>query len=196
MKKWWIGILTVGILFIAGIVIGYTMYSLQNTKQTPMDETRLAEENGGKTENEVQNEMVPVVAQAKKIQPNTTVIVKEYYTKCDHLLQEEQVAKDILVNMTEEELQAYYKDYKIEEFSEPEVILYKECKEWCPKHYILKNEDGVIVIYRLNAQGKETLLETTDILVAYLPPEDQQRLTEGIALIGDELLNSTLEDFE
>lgn len=195
MKKWIIGIVTVIVLFVVGTILGYYMYSLQNTEQTPMEEIRLAEQEIAQ-ENIVQKESVTVAAVPKKIQPDTSVWIKEYYTKCDHLIQEEQIPKDILVNMTKEELQAYYEDYTVETFSEEDAVLYKECKEWCPKHYILKENNGVIVIYRLNAQGKETVVERTDILTEYLPVEDQKNLKEGIALVGDELLNSTLEDFE
>lgn len=194
MKKWIIGIIIALLLFVISVLIGYNLYALQDTQQPKMDETRLAEENQEK--NTQENELITVASVTKKIQPDTVMIIKEYYTKCDHLLQEEEIVENVLVNMTEEELQAYYKEYKIEEFSEKEVILYRECKEWCPKHYVLKSDNGVIVIYRLNAQGKETVIEKTDIITDYLPIEDQARLNEGIILVGDELLNSTLEDFE
>lgn len=196
MKKWIISIITIIVLFIIGGVIGYNLYSMQNTRETPMDETRLADQPKEEENEQSENKMIAVASVTKKIQPDTIIIIKEYYTKCDHLIQEEQMPKDVLVNMTEDELQAYYKDYKIESFSEREVILYKECKQWCPKHYVLRNSNGVVVIYRLNEQGKEELLEKTDIIVEYLPQEDQTRINEGIVMIGDELLNSTLEDFE
>ncbi len=195
MKKWILGIVTIVVLFVVGTMIGYYIYSLQHTQQTPMEEMRLAEQEITQ-ENTVQKESVTVAAVPKTIQPDTSVWIKEYYTKCDHLIQEEQMPKNIVVNMTKEELQAYYEDYTVETFSEEDTVLYKECEEWCPKHYILKEDNGVIVIYRLNAQGKETVVEKTDILTEYLPAQDQERLQEGIIVFGDELLNSTLEDFE
>jgi len=194
MKKWIMGIIMAVVVFFVSVYMGYYAYSMQHTEPPKMEETRLAEEKQEK--HTVVNELVTVASITKKIQPDAVIIIKEYYTKCDHLLQEEEIVEEILVNMTEDELQAYYKDYTIETFSEKEVILYKECKEWCPKHYILKNDNGVVVIYRLNPQGKETVVEKTDIIAEYLPLEDQERLNEGIALVGDELLNSTLEDFE
>ena len=195
MKKWIISIGMILLVFVFSTIVGYYVYSLQNTKPTPMEEIRLADSDI-MAENTVQKESVAVAALPKKIQPDTSIWIKEYYTKCDHLIQEEQIPKDILVNMTKEELHAYYEDYTVETFSEEDAVLYKEYTQWCPKHYILKEDDGVIVIYRLNGQGKETVVEKTDILTEYLPEEDQNNLKEGIAIVGDELLNSTLEDLE
>ena len=68
--------------------------------------------------------------------------------------------------------------------------------EVCGQHYILKQEDGKIVIYKLSEEGKEVLYEKTDIAIDYLPAKDKEAIKEGYKVNGKEKLNKLMESFE
>ena len=54
-----------------------------------------------------------------------------------------------LVNKTKEDLQNYYKDYEIKSFDETQITLYKQLDGECGKHYLLKDDNGTITIYKI-----------------------------------------------
>lgn len=61
--------------------------------------------------------------------------------------------------------------------------------------YILKEQGGVIAVYKENEAGNE-LYDLTDISVDYLTEDDKQNLKNGIEVTGIDSLNQLLEDFE
>ena len=75
-------------------------------------------------------------------------------------------------------------------------MLYKEVNEFCNEHYLLKEDNGYISIYKLDENSNETFLETTDISTNYLTEEDLKKIQEGIKIYTKKELNKTLEDFE
>ena len=74
--------------------------------------------------------------------------------------------------------------------------MYKEEEGICKEHYILRDYNGYIAIYRLESDGKETLQEITGIVTSYLPEIDIERLNIGIRVNGKQELHSSLEDYE
>mgnify|MGYP002748557565 FL=1 len=96
----------------------------------------------------------------------------------------------------EKDIQQYYKDWEIKKYSPTEVVLYREKDEYCDKHYVLRENNGVIAIYKIDDNNKETLRENTQIQTKYLPEIDLIKLKSGIYAIGEEELNSILEGFE
>lgn len=64
------------------------------------------------------------------------------------------------------------------------------------QEYILRNDKGKIVIYKINEDKKEEVYELTDIAVDYLTDEDKNNLNNGIRVYGKESLNQLIEDFE
>ena len=66
----------------------------------------------------------------------------------------------------------------------------------CPEHYKIGVAEGVVNIYRRNENGEEELYEMTNISLEYLPEEEQAKLDSGIEIIGEEELNSVLENLE
>ena len=75
-------------------------------------------------------------------------------------------------------------------------MLYKEVNEFCNEHYILKEKDGNIVIFKLDNNNNERFLEDTQIAIEYLTQEDLERIKQGITIYTKKELNKTIEDFE
>ena len=88
------------------------------------------------------------------------------------------------------------KDWGIEKFSNMELVLIKEVEGVCNEHYVLKEKDGVIAVYKIDKDTKEELEELTGISIEYLTENDKMEIQQGIMVYGREELNSILENYE
>lgn len=147
-------------------------------------------------ENLISNEVLQASAIEEKILPTAEFAMKNVYNECGHFKFEYAELPQELVNLTEEELEAYYKDWEIEEFSPSKIILTKEINSLCDEHFIIKLGEKYVQVFHLEPDGNLVVYETTDISREYLPEEDIKKLEEGIYVFGEGKLNSVLEDFE
>ena len=184
------------ILIIAlGIFLGFKIYSGSESDNGSTNVLTNVLDNDIVQEN-TEISTLETAVEEEKTTPNTLMIYKTYYTKCQHYIQEYQDIDISLVNCTESELQERCRDWKIEKFSAEEVELSKEEEKFCNQHYKLKLENNVIVVYTVDEEGRETEYEQTGITTEYLTQEDILRLTTGIMIYGKENLTSTIEDYE
>ena len=190
MKKWLI--ITICVLFLLGIGIAFAIFQYNNeTKGTELEETT---ELANSKSNEINT--IETSTRDTKISPNAKIIKKEYYKKCDHLKKETEEVPRELINKEEEDVEKEYSDWKIEGYSPSEIVIYKEYDGICGDHYIVREHNGVLGIYKLNDNGEEVFERDTEIQTQYLPEIDIQKLREGITALGEAGLNSVLEDFE
>lgn len=193
MKKnyMWL-ILGICAIIILGVIVGIFI-SKNITKEEQKVETKLVS-----TEQNLQNsiEIISTSYAEVKASPNCLFEFKTYYKGCKHTTTKRENIPEELVNKTEIEMQDKYKDYKIENFTANNIVFYQEKEGICNEHYVLKENNGYIAIYKVDNAGKETLKETTQIVTTYLPEADRQSLKNGIQIIGKENLSLTLEDYE
>lgn len=148
-------------------------------------------------QNEItRNEILQTSATAEKTTPNTVLVLEKYYTVCDHTISNIVAIPEDMINLSKEEIVKNYPDWEVETFSKDEIVLYKEIDDFCDEHYILKEENGQINIYKIDSEGKETLKEKTELSVEYLTETDKITLKSGIMVYGKEELNKIIEDFE
>lgn len=145
---------------------------------------------------EIEEETISTNSEQEKISPNCKITLKKYYKKCKDEINEYIRVPESLVNATKEELQNQYKDWEIKEFSSNQIILYKEFEGECGEHYILKDEEGKIAIYKISEKGEESLYEKTDISTDYLPEKDKNAIKQGFKINVKEKLNELIESFE
>lgn len=200
MDKKWIICIIITIIIGLSIGIGLAVYSSSNGETEDMDllsEKELADSEETNS-NILQNTTNTVETSAidANISPNAILIKKIYYEACDHLIREAEDIPEELVNKTEEDVKEAYSDWKIEEFSPTQIILYKTKSGNCGEHYFVQDHNGVIGIYITDEYGVKTLQEDTEISTQYLPEEDLTNLKAGIEIIGKTNLTEFLEDYE
>lgn len=190
-KSYWVAI-AVGagvVVLVAGIIDVFL--GRRTSKIEPKVETQLVS-----LEKNMQNEIISTSNQEVKTSPNAIFIFKTYYKECEHITNEKVEIPKNFVNQTQEEIKKAYEGWRIEEFNSQQVVFYMEKQGICNEHYIIRENNGYVAIYSVDAFGKETLKETTEIVTAYLPETDKNRLKEGIKVNGKEELNAALEDYE
>lgn len=190
-------LLFIGIIIIVaiGITVGINLYS--NNKDIGQQNT-INNKIENKNNNEIYNISNTIATSNKeeKTTPNTLMIYKTYYTKCNHYINEYKDIDISDVNLTEDEIQNKNREWTINEFSSEQVIFEKESEEFCNQHYKLKLIDNRIVIFNISEDGEEKEYKRTEISSEYLTQEDLLRLKEGITVYGKENLTSVLEDYE
>ena len=202
MKKIWM-IIPIILVILIGIVVGRLIYNnnekLANKNNIIQNEINIASEKVTddciEEYQEVQEEVV-ANSQEEKIYPNCLLILKKYYDECNHTINEYVDVPQDLVNGTEEDLKKEYPYWQIEKYSSNEIILYKEFNSNCGQHFVLREDEGKITVYKINENNEEEIYEKTEISVEYLSETDKGKISEGIKVNGIEELNQLLEDFE
>ena len=187
------------VCLLLSIGLGYYIYNSIPEKEEP---TQIALE---KIEDEcieemeslnVQNDVMAANTEERKVSPNAMLVIKKYYKGCEHTTKEYTDVPKELVNLNEQEVLEYYKEWELKGFSNNEIVIYREEEGQCNEHYVLKELNGNIGIYVVDEKGIEKLKEETKISVEYLHETDKEKLIAGIQVIGNEELNAIIEDFE
>ena len=137
-----------------------------------------------------------VVSTQEKLSANAILILKKYYQKCEHTINEYVELPQEFVNMTEDEVQKENPDWEVIGFEKGKLTLYKEFDDVCGEHFKLKAEEGNVVIYIINNDGTESIYEKTNISSEYLTETDLINMQDGLEIYGKEELNQIIEDFE
>lgn len=189
------GILTINVI----LYIAYVIVSVKNKDNEAEKDIFMSEET---VEDDCMNEYMEenltqtTSANEEKVAANAILILKKYYAKCDHTINEYVELPKELVNMTKNEVEEQYPEWEVIGFSPEKITLYKEFDESCNEHFKLKIEDGKVFIYKMNEDGKEEVYEKTNISSEYLTDTDLINIQNGLEVYGQEELNKVIEDFE
>lgn len=199
MKKYTIiAIVAVGIFlgFLTGLYL-YKLNQIDYSEQVIIAETI---EDDCTVLTELNDEELSNIVQTnndeEKTSPNCIITLKIYYETCEHLIESRKNIGEAEVNMTEEELKQRFIDWELQKFTSDEIVLYKEVKDFCNEHFLLKEEDGYVAIYKLNKNENAEFYKTTEISIEYLAEKDLEQIKKGIKVYTEKELNKTLEDFE
>lgn len=188
-------IVSVGVIL--GFLTGIYLYRINQVETKKLTEVNQEEINNilSTNDEEILN-IIETNNEEEKVSPNCNLVLKIYYNKCEHLIEKRQLIEDTVVNMTEQELREKFYEWEIQKFTPTEIVLYKEINEFCDEHYLLKEKDGYIAIYKLDENNNSELFQTTEISTEYLAEEDLENIKQGIEVYTKKELNKTLEDFE
>lgn len=206
MKKSWIIILILAVI-VLGIIAGIAIYeknkqeiSEKNTAPNIINEVSeiITDECTEEWEELQEQEVLDIEANSneEKISPNCVLTLKRYYKECKHTINEYADMPQSLVNRTKEDLQKEYPNWEISKYSSMEIVLYKEFDSDCGQHFVLRNDEGKIAVYRINENNEEEVYERTEISVDYLTETDKIEIENGIKVNGIEELKQLIEDFE
>lgn len=196
MKKWGI-IIAFIIIFIIAIFVGNYIYDSNNKEENTIKSENTSNSIVNQVDYSVRNDItINTDSEEEKISPNATLILKKHYKECDHTIKEYAEIPEEFVNLTKSEIEREYPEWEVEKFTPLDIILIKEEEGFCNEHFILKEEQGVITVYKIDKQGEESLYDTTGISVEYLTESDKLELKNGIKVYGKEELNSMLENYE
>lgn len=187
-------ILSIVILGIIGAWIGAYAYKINSIGKL---ETPILE---GMENKNLEYELSLITNESEQIvSPNAVIVIKRNYNECGHQLKEFKQIDNKYVNMDEKEFETEFlkdnKDFVIENFSSKEIVVSEDINGSCDEHYLVKSDNGFIVVYKYNSNGEKEEYKKTNIAVEYLTETDREELSEGIEIVGKSELNSRLEDY-
>lgn len=191
MKKYVIIVVIIGIIL--GFLTGLYLYKINQMKDTTSGHVNQNENNviekiaGQNIDNSLSTNN-----EEEKVSPNCVLILKVYYNKCEHLIENKKNIEEAEVNMTEQELKERFSDWEVQRFTPTEIVLYKEIDGFCDEHYLLKEKDGYIAVYKLDEEDKPTLIETTEISTEYLTEQDLEEIKKGIKMFSKSELRKSI----
>lgn len=175
------------LIFIFSIGIGYFYSSLW--KKENMGSINL-------NENTVSNMVEETVSIEEKVAYNANFALKKYYDKCGHFKINYSELPPEIINLTKSQLEEFYPDWNVEEFSSNNVVLAKRIDDICDDHYVLKLDKENVDIFHMKNGEELEFFKSTDISTEYLTSDDINNLQNGIYVYGIGNLNSAIEDFE
>ena len=196
MRKW--VIISLIIAIIIAIVISMIVIFCGRNETSDIDNTT-QRELANKIQKNIEESNIQIVstsASEEKTSPNAMISFRTYYKECEHTTTKNIQIPEELVNMSQADIEEKYKEWALEEFSSNYIIFKSEKEGICDEHYLLKENNGYIAIYRIDEFQNETLIETTGVVTAYLPEADLLELRDGIRVFGNDRLNARLEDYE
>ena len=185
------------------VIIGAIIIGVQICKPNKEQEDIITKVSDEKIEDdctdeyqEIQEEMLQANSTEEKISPNCFITMKKTYNKCGHTTSEYIAIPKELVNKTKEDLKEKYAGWTIDKFSDTQIVISKKEEGECGEHYIVKDKEGKVVIYKLLEDGTEKEYEVTDISTEYITDTDKINMKIGIKVNGKQELNQLIEDFE
>lgn len=194
-------------IFSMGIMLGAELNSIGIEKELAKEKSKIdlmqdvviknIQDEKKDAEGKSEDEMVkPVTASKIKISPYATLIIEKYFKSCGHTALETLEIPKELVNMTEEELKQRYEKWEIKKFEEREIYLYREIDANCASHFVVKEDEGKVVVFAQITYNNMQKKQVTNIDFESLRDEDKELIREGVELYGEEELLSFIEDFE
>ena len=182
---------------ITGVLISQPKDEQQNTvPQTQIGEEEILDDCTDEYEELENSNMLETNSSEEKISPNSSITYKTYYKGCGHTKEEYNNMPQELINCTKSEIEEKYTEWQVEKFASNEVVLYREVDGECGEHYLVKEKEGKLVVYKILENGEEQEYETTQISTDYLTDTDKIEIQNGIRVNGKQELNQLIEDFE
>lgn len=170
-------------LFIISLVIIYVIMN------RPAAE---AEQNTGRQDNRDGN----VAHLAYRTEPQSKLYFERFYTKCGDLLTEETHMAYTHAGKTREDMLLAYPTWKLTEFAKDKVVFRKDIDGYCPMHYIIKNNNGYLAVYRSLKETGELYIENElDIRFDWLDSRTQQEIRKGLVVDTAEEVEKLVENW-
>ena len=184
------------------VIIGAIIIGVQICKPNKEQEDIITKVSDEKIEDdctdeyqEIQEEMLQANSTEEKISPNCFITMKKTYNKCGHTTSEYIAIPKELVNKTKEDLKEKYAGWTIDKFSDTQIVISKKEEGECGEHYIVKDKEGKVVIYKLLEDGTEKEYEVTDISINSLPKDIQEKVMNSMYIESTEELYQFLENY-
>lgn len=178
------------------IIIGAISYTTIKINEIKSLERQLSIKEQSKDSMNSDEALSTVAQDEVVVLPTARIKIKQSYKNCGHTVEEEFSVPEDIVNMTQKEVEKFYFGWKIESFSSKEITIFKTNSGICEEHYIVKDIDGKVTVFRKDDNGNEILVLATEANTKYLPTEDRNKLEVGISIVGKDNLSTLLEDYE
>ena len=198
-KKYKIAILiTIISLLLIGVILGFNFVYNNSLYDNYIKDDQ--KENSDKQDN-ITNDDINVYTQPVSTKKyNIDLVYIDDYLLCGEKMVKKETIYDTSLddlkikekNKQEKEMQTY----EIQEESNEKLIYYRKLNQNCPNHFVVKLENGKIVVYNIVSDIVKTKYQEIDIQTETIRPELMEELNVGIKANNLQELNFIIEDLE
>lgn len=169
------------------VILGYKLYQPINFAKTEP----ILDLNAQKEKEETVAKL-----SVSKINPSTKMVY-EYYYKDDSVTEKiEDTPPYFLLDLTREEIEKQFDEWKVKSFSDREVVLQMVLEGESTQHYIIGEYDGYVAVFYEKEIDGNNLKDITGTPISSLPLEEQKKIKSGIKISGEKELYKYLENYE
>ena len=143
----------------------------------------LAQNETGAAQDAAEEDPVAVDANEQKLADDCSVTWEFYYETCAHTVEATSKIPTEMAGLTLKALQSKYPNLQVLDFAPHHIALQKSIKQYCPDHFILKNDKGELVIFKTDL-GKDTVsvVQRMGIAMSSVPADLQDELSYGCVM--------------
>ena len=150
-----------------------------------------------KDNKEVIGKSNPLILVAAKTVTGGTLKLERFYSDCGHTFVEEHPMEGRYIGKTEVEFSALFPLWQLKAFTSDQAKLWMEIKGYCPDHYLIREEDGYLLILRSDKDtGIPLIVESIEISLDSMSNDLIEQIREGIVLDSIEEVELLLENLE
>ena len=181
-------------LIILLIAIGFSYGYITRLVDIPSPQTSPDPDSEDLTQEPDNNQLVQEVS---KTETDSVLSLERFYIKCQHSVIDEMIIDTSNVGKTGEDLNNAFPTWTLVEFTPERVMFNVDIDGYCPRHYIIMEEDGYLVIYHSEAEtGNIYPFEETNIKFEGLSQDMKEQVRYGLVVDSKEDLEHLIENWE
>lgn len=137
----------------------------------------------------------PASVKEDTIAEDAHIVYQYYYTEDEITKEKVEPVQNFQKGLTLAQLQSIYDGWQVISFSPQKVILRCSVEGRSDACFLLGAYQGYLAVFQEDMQKRFVLYEQTDIPLAALPLAEQQKLKEGILVMGEMELAKLLADY-
>lgn len=145
-------------------------------------------------ERNIQN-IEPVSREEAVIGKSAEIVYQYYYTEDQITVEQAEPVQQYLCGLNLEQLRSIYAGWQVIFFSPEKVILRSTVEGRSDESFLLGEQNGMLAVFRENADGKISLYECTDVPLSVLPETEYRQICEGVRILGEDNLARVLADY-
>lgn len=137
----------------------------------------------------------PVAKDEAVIGENAEIVYQYYYTEDQRTAEQKEPVQNYLLGLNLAQVRSIYNGWQVVFFSPEKVILRSTVEGRSDESFLLGEQNGMLAVFREDADGKITLYECTDVPLSVLPEIERQQIQEGVRILGEDNLAKVLADY-
>lgn len=193
------------LLLVIGFTFGYNFSNLLDQKndysKTDIENPKqINQEKVNKSQTEEDIAVNSKNQEVATIHSDTQVIFEREYLKDEVIDKETTRAQEKIIGLNQEEVEEFYKDWTMINFTEEELILHKSIDSHSPGSYKIgvaeKNNKSYIAVFSFDKDGKEELEFISQMPISILPSNEQNKFIEGMIFSNIDEVHRMLENYD
>ncbi len=131
-----------------------------------------------------------------RLENQSVLIFERHYAKCNDVLSDESAMTHFHLGKTRADMELAYPRWRLTDFTPEKVVFRKEIDGYCPMHYIIKEKEGYLAVYRSHKETGELYIEDElNVRFDWLERDVQEQIRNGLVVDTAEEVEQLVENW-